>query len=159
MDARTKRRKEYRFEDGTIVGYRLPWIADCLMLGDVPMPAVEEAAKQQLLGEPTEAATAQAELELSAFQATRRFHDALVMQMVLDIDGEDVTITESAQLRDLFEEEQFQTLRDLATRTKDAEGKAPGPASSGSPTQTRGVSMPELANGSGSIRPETVTTT
>lgn len=118
-ETRSRRRKEIKLDTGKIVGYRLPWIADCLMLGDIPLPAIEEVAKLRASGKVDETKEQQASLELSAFQATRRFHDALVMQMVLDVDGADVSFTDPSELRDWFEEEEFATLRDVATRTKD----------------------------------------
>ena len=118
-------RREVKLEDGgLIVGYHLPDIQECLLAGDVPLPALKS-----LPSSPTEDDIAEAvgAADMSAMlRQSIEFKKRLVGAMLNDIDG--IPIGEDDNrilLAEAFSPEQRDELFAIAQREKDPNsGKA-----------------------------------
>jgi hypothetical protein len=111
---RLRKRYDVNLPSGMNVTIRLPRIRDCIIAGQVPMPILEHIRKLAASNGDTPPLSSEMQMEDAA--ATARFHDELVRQTLVAIEGEPVEMTLEAVTE--LEQEDYDALVEYGSRAK-----------------------------------------
>jgi len=116
---RLRKRYDVTLPSGLNVTIRLPRIRDCIFAGNVPMPVMKHL--QEIATQNGEAP----ELSSEETAHVANFQDQIVLQTLVAIEGEEVTMTPEAVSE--LEQEDYDELASYGTRAKELP-KAGAPA-------------------------------
>jgi hypothetical protein len=94
---------------------RKPRIADCIVAGAVPLPVMTEVERKSIAG------TADT-LTAEEIEVAYAYNRAMVRLALVEVEGETVTLDDEDL--DVMDADDFEEILAIATRAKDAEGKA-----------------------------------
>lgn len=111
---RIRKRYDVTLPSGMNATIRLPRIRDCIIAGRVPMPILEHV-KNVATGN-GDTPPLSPEMQMEDAVATARFHDELVRQTLVAIDGEPVEMTPEAVTE--LEQEDYDALVRYGSRAE-----------------------------------------